>query len=115
MKSRSVCALEAQRLGPMNGKLTAGWFYGPAVVLVALWILQSFLLSILVACVTASASWPLYRAFANRIGRYVSQSVAALMLTALITTFVLAPLTVSFSALATELHALLLAIADVDK
>jgi predicted PurR-regulated permease PerM len=99
----------------MNSKLTAGWVYGPAVVLLALWILQSFLLPILVACVTAAASWPLYRKLAERLGGDVKQSLTALMFTALITTFVLAPLAFSFGALATELHTLLLALTDADK
>jgi len=49
----------------MKLKLTAGWFYGAAVIVLSAWILHSFFEAILGACVTAIASWPLYRRFAR--------------------------------------------------
>ena len=37
----------------MNVKITGGRFYGALIVALSAWILQSFLLPLLVACVTA--------------------------------------------------------------
>ena len=43
-------------------KLPPGWFYATLIVVLAAWILHSFLQAMLAACVTAIASWPLYSA-----------------------------------------------------
>jgi predicted PurR-regulated permease PerM len=85
------------------------------VAVLAVWILNSFLLPVLVAGVTAIASWPLYQRFAERMPGRLAQGVTPLIFTVLITTFVLAPLTFAFTALAGEAHTLLLAIAAADK
>ena len=67
------------------------------------------------ACVTAIASWPLYRQFAARLPRRMPRSATALIFTSVMTIFVLAPLMFGFGALLTEAHALLLEIAAADK
>jgi predicted PurR-regulated permease PerM len=98
----------------MKVMLPGGWFYGALIVALSIWILHSFLHALLVACVTAIASWPLYRRFAARWPR-MPRSAASLVFTSAMTIFVLAPLMFGFGALITEAHALLLEIAAADK
>ena len=98
----------------MNVKLTAGWFYGALIMALSVWILHSFLIALLVACVTAVASWPLYRRLAARLPGHMPRSVAPLIFTCAITAFVLAPLTFAVVAMLTEAHALLVDIAAAD-
>jgi predicted PurR-regulated permease PerM len=100
---------------PLTVRLSPGWWCGALVIVLSAWVLKSFLLAILVACVTAIASWPLYRRFSARMPRRLSCSATPLIFTALMTIFVLAPLTFAFAALAGEAHSLLLAIAAADK
>ncbi|MBL8540022.1 MAG: AI-2E family transporter, partial [Betaproteobacteria bacterium] len=95
--------------------LSGGWFYGALIVALSVWILHSFLDALLVACVTAIASWPLYRQFAARLPRRMPRSATALIFTCVMTIFVLAPLMFGFGALLTEAHSLLLEIAAADK
>ena len=95
--------------------LPAGWFYGALIIVLSVWILHSFLEALLAACVTAIASWPLYRQFAARLPRRMARSAIALIFTSVMTVFVLAPLMFAFGALLTEAHALLLEIAAADK
>ena len=99
----------------MNVKLTAGWFYGALIIALSVWILQSFLIALLVACVTAVASWPLYRRLAARLPGHMPRSVAPLIFTCAISAFVLAPLTFAVVAMFTEAHALLVDIAAADR
>ena len=99
----------------MNIKLTAGWFYGALIVGLSLWILHGFVEVLLAACVTAIASWPLYRRFAARVPQRLGRSATALMFTLVMTAFVLVPLVFAFGALLTEAHALILEIAAADK
>lgn len=99
----------------VNVKLTAGWFYGAAVIALALWILHSFLTALLAACVTAIASWPLYARFASGLPRRVGRSAVALAFTLAMTIFVLAPLIFAFGAVLSEANALLSEIAAADK
>jgi predicted PurR-regulated permease PerM len=99
----------------MNIKLTAGWFYGGLIVGLAMWILHGFAESLLAACVTAVASWPLYRRFVARVPRRVGQSATSLMFTLAITVFVLAPLMFAVGALLTEAQTLIAEIAAADK
>ena len=99
----------------MNVKITGGRIYGALIVALSAWILQSFLLPLLVACVTAIASWPLYRRFVARLPRRVSASATSLVFTSLMTVFVLAPLMFALGALLVEAQALLLEIAAADK
>jgi predicted PurR-regulated permease PerM len=99
----------------MNIKLTAGWFYGGLIVGLAIWILQGFVESLLAACVTAIASWPLYRRFVARVPSRVGEGATSLTFTLAMTVFVLAPLMIAVGALLTEAHTLMLEIAAADK
>ncbi|MET0218837.1 MAG: AI-2E family transporter [Burkholderiales bacterium] len=99
----------------MKVKLTAGWFYAALIIALSVWILHSFLEALLAACVTAIASWPLYRRFAARLPRRMARSAISLIFTLAMTVFVLAPLMFALGALLTEGHALLLGIAAADK
>ena len=99
----------------MNVKLRASWLYTTLVIGLSVWVLQSFLLALLVACVTAVASWPLYRRFAVRLPQRLTRGAIPLMFTAFMAVFVLAPLTFAFGALVAESHALLLAISAADQ
>ena len=98
----------------MNFKITGGRFYGALIVALSAWILQSFLLPLLVACVTAIASWPLYRRFVACLPRRMPPSATSLIFTSVMTVFVLAPLVFAVGALLAEAHALLLEIAAAD-
>lgn len=98
----------------MNIKFNAGWFYGGSIVLLSVWVLHSYLEPLLAACVTAIASWPLYKRFAARLPWRVRRRAAAPIFTCLITGFVLAPLLFAFLALLTEARELLLQIAAAD-
>lgn len=99
----------------MNFKLTGARFYGVLIVALTAWVLQSFLLPLLVACVTAIASWPLYRRFTARLPRRMPSGGASLIFTSAMTVFVIAPLMFALSALITEANALLLSIAAADE
>ena len=101
-------------LKTMTVKLPPGWFYAALIVVLAAWILHSFLQAILAACVTAIASWPLYTRFAARLPRRIGRRSSALIFTLAMTAFVLAPLLFALGALITEAHALLLEIAAAD-
>lgn len=99
----------------MKSKLIASWAYGALIVILSAWILHSFLEALLAACVTAIASWPLYRRFTAYTSRWMGRSAASVVFTCLMVVFVLAPLVFAFGALVTEAHALLLGIAAADK
>ena len=100
----------------MNVKLTAGSLYAAVILVLAVWVLHSFLLPMLVAGVTAIASWPLYRKFRARLPSRLSQGTTpAMAFTLLMTAFVLAPLFFALAALLTEAHTLLLEIAAADR
>jgi predicted PurR-regulated permease PerM len=107
----------ADRRGPwtLNIKLTPGWFYGALIIVLSVWILQSFLQALLAACVTAIASWPVYRRFAARLPSCIGHSATSLIFTCVMVVFVLAPLMFAFAALLTEANVLLLQIAAADK
>ena len=99
----------------MNVKITGGWFYGALIVALSAWILHSFLLPLLVACVTAIASWPLYRQFVARLPRRMPPSATSLIFTLVMSVLVLAPLMFAVGALLAEARSLLLEIAAADK
>jgi predicted PurR-regulated permease PerM len=99
----------------MNMKLSSGWLYGGLIVVLAGWILHSFLEALMAACVTAIASWPLYTRFAALLPRRTPRSTTSLIFTCAMSVFVLAPLLFAFGALLTEAHTLLVEIAAVDK
>jgi len=99
----------------MNFKLSSGSLYRAALVVAAVWIVHSFVEALLAACVTAIASWPLYRRFRERCVPRAGASVAAFLFTLLMVAFVLAPMVFAVSAMLTEMHALLVGIAAADK
>jgi predicted PurR-regulated permease PerM len=99
----------------MSMKLGSGWFYSALILVLAVWILHSFLPALLAACVIAIASWPLYTRFAARMPRRVGRSARSLFFTLAMTVFVLAPLMFAFGALLSETQALLVEIAAADK
>jgi predicted PurR-regulated permease PerM len=99
----------------MNIRITWAWLCGALIVALSAWILQSFLLPLLVACVTAVASWPLYRRLVARLPRRMSPGATSLIFTCLMTVFVLAPLMFALGALLAEGNGLLLEIAAADK
>ena len=99
----------------MNVKLRPSWLYTTLIIGLSVWVLQSFLLALLVACVTAVASWPLYRRFGARLPQRLKRGAVPLMFTAVMAVFVLAPLTFAIGALLAESHALLLTIAAADQ
>jgi predicted PurR-regulated permease PerM len=94
---------------------SAGSFYAALIILLSAWVLHSFVEALLAACVTAIASWPLYRKFLAWLPRRMARSAAPLLFTAGITVFVLAPLMFALGALLAEAHALLLTIAAADR
>ncbi|MBK8119841.1 MAG: AI-2E family transporter [Sulfuritalea sp.] len=92
-------------------KLAAGWCCGALIVVLSAWVLHSFLQALLAACVTAIASWPLYRRFMAALPRRIAQTSGSLIFTLMIVLFVLGPLMFALGALLTEAHALLLELA----
>ena len=99
----------------INVNITGSRFYGALILVLSAWILQSFLLPLLVACVTAIASWPLYMRFRGRLPRRMPPSATSLMFTSVMTVFVLGPLVFAVGALLAEAQSLLLEIAAADK
>jgi len=88
---------------------------GALVVVLAVWILHSFLPALLVACVTAVATWPLYRRFAGLLQPRMSRGAISLAFTLVVSALVLAPLIFACSALLAKASALLLEIAAADE
>lgn len=102
-------------LWTLNIKITPRWFYGALIIVLSVWILQSFLQALLAASVTAIASWPFYRRFTARLSSRIGHSATSLIFTCVMIVFVLAPLMFAFAALLTEANVLLLEIAAADK
>jgi predicted PurR-regulated permease PerM len=107
---RTLALLRAIHVG-----LPPGWFYGTLIVVLSVWILHSFLQALLAACVTAIASWPLYKRFAARLPSRIGRSAKSLIFTLAMTVFVLTPLMFAFGALLIETRTLLLEIGAADK
>jgi len=105
----------ADHRAPWSGSFDPRWVAAGLIIVLAAWVLHSFVQAGLVACVAAIASWPLYRRFTARLPRRIGGSVAALLFTGLMTVFVLAPMMFAFGALLTEARTLLLAIATADR
>ena len=99
----------------MSLSLDAGWAYGALIVVLTAWILHGFIESLLAACVTAIASWPLYRQFAARLPGRMARSATPVLFTSVMTVFVLAPLMFAVGALLAEVHGLALEIATADR
>ena len=53
----------------MKARPTAGSIYAALIIVLSAWVLHSFLEALLAACVTAIASWPLYRTFSACLPR----------------------------------------------
>ena len=98
----------------MKARPTAWSVYAALIIVLSVWVLHSFLHALLVACVAAIASWPLYRKFTAHLPSRISRSTAALMFTCVMSAFVLAPLMFALAALLSEAHALILEIASAD-
>ena len=99
----------------LNVKPSPGWLYGALIIALSVWVLHSFLQAVLAACVTAIASWPLYKRFAARAARHAGRSATSLMFTLGMTLLVLAPLMFAIGALVTEAQGMLMEIAAADK
>ena len=69
----------------VNVRPASEWIYRALVIVLAVWVLHSFLQALLAACVTAIASWPLYQRFAARMRPRFGYGATALMFTILIT------------------------------
>jgi predicted PurR-regulated permease PerM len=119
VQSSSMDAASHQRASripwTMNVRPSPGWLYGALITVLSVWILHSFLQAVLAACVTAIASWPLYKRFALRVARHAGRSATSLMFTLTMTVLVLAPLTFAIGALVTEAQGLLMEIAAADR
>ena len=99
----------------LKDRLAPRTFYAALIVVLSVWILHSFVQALLAACVTAIASWPLYRRFTAPLPSAVGRSARALMFTTVMTLFVLAPLIFAIGAMLMEAHTLLLQIAAADQ
>jgi predicted PurR-regulated permease PerM len=99
----------------MTVKISAGWFYAALIIALSLVILRSFLPSLVIAWVTAVASWPLYERFAMPVRPRVGRSATSFAFTVLMTVFVLAPMMFAIGALLIEANVLLREIAAADQ
>lgn len=99
----------------VNLRVSAGWLYAALIVALCAWTLHSFLQSLLAACVTAVASWPLYTRFVERFPQRIPRSATTALFTGLMSVFVLAPLIFAVGALLTEAHGLLLQVVAADE
>ena len=99
----------------MNIKISTAWFYGALIVALSILVLRVFLPSLVIACVTAVASWPLYSRFAAPARARLGCTAAPLLFAVLITVFVLAPMMFAAGALLVEANALLRDIAAADQ
>lgn len=98
----------------MNITLKARWLYAALIVALSLWIVHSFIEPVLAACVTAIASWPLYKQFRDRVSPRIGQGAKALIFTLIMCVFVLAPMMFAVGALLSEAYVLLSQIAAAD-
>lgn len=98
----------------MNTKLTPGRLLAAAIVVLSLWVMHGFIEAVLAACLTAIATWPLYAWFRSRLSPRLGSRAGAIIFTAAITVFVLAPMVFACWALLGEAHVLLLGMADAE-
>ena len=99
----------------MNVRISTGWLYAALIIALSIMILRSFLPSLVIACVTAVASWPLFERFAMPIRRRIGRSATSFAFTVLMTVFVLAPMMFAIGALLIEANVLLRDIAAADQ
>jgi predicted PurR-regulated permease PerM len=97
----------------MNLKLTPGRALALVIAGLSVWIVHPFIEAVLAACVTATASWPVYTRFAARLPSRLRRGQGAAAFTLVLTVFVLAPMAFACWALLGEAHALLLDLANV--
>ena len=96
--------------------LKARWLWAALLLLLSLWIVHGFLLSLAWASVVAIATWPLYRRFAARMPpRLASTATTPLLFTLLVSSLVIVPMVFSFVAIATQAQAWLAKLAVADK
>jgi predicted PurR-regulated permease PerM len=98
----------------MNLKLTPARLLAGAIVFLAFWIVHDFIQALLAAGVTAIASWPLYLAFRARLPHGMRRRAGAVIFTAAITVFLLAPMVFACWALLSEGNVLLHGLAAAD-
>lgn len=96
-------------------RLTTPGVLGAFVLVLAAWMLHSFLPALLVACVTAVATWPLYVRVAVRLRPHMSRSAISLGFTLLVSALVLAPLVFACWALLAKASTLVLEIVAADQ
>jgi predicted PurR-regulated permease PerM len=99
----------------MNVRISAGWFWGAPIIALSILVLRSYLPSLVIACVTAIASWPLYERFAIPVRPRLGRSATSFAFTVLMTVFVLAPMIFAIGALIIEANVLLRDIAAADQ
>jgi predicted PurR-regulated permease PerM len=99
----------------MGIRLTTPGLLGALVLVLAVWMLHSFLPALLVACVTAMASWPLYLRLAVPLRPHLSRGAISLVFTFMVSALVLVPLLFACGALFAKASALLLDIVAADK
>lgn len=99
----------------MQIRFTTPAMLGGLVLVLAVWMLHSFLPALLVAGVTAVASWPLYRRCAALLRRRMRRGAISFVFTFLVSALVLAPLIFAGWALLAKAGALLLEIAAADE
>ena len=85
--------LESRVVGPIAGAL---------VLLLSLWILQSFVVPLAWASIVALASWPVYRRLANRLPKRFTSTLTPLLFTALVSLSLLGPIAFAFGALVAQ-------------
>ena len=107
-RRKSAGSGEGRRHWLTKARPSAGSIYAALIIVLSAWVLHSFLEALLAACVTAIASWPLYRKFSACLPPRMARRAAPLVFTAGMTVFVLAPLMFALGALLAEAHALLL-------
>jgi len=99
----------------MNVRISAGWIYAALIVALSIVVLRSFLPSLVIACVTAVASWPLYERFAFPVRQRIGRGATSFAFTVLMTVFVLVPMMFAIGALLIEANVLLRDIAAADR
>ena len=109
------CPADARAPWALDFSLTPGSFCRALIIVLAVWILHSFIESILAACVTAVASWPLYTRFSTRMPVRLRRTGAPLIFTCLMFVFVLAPMVFAIGALLGEAHTMILDLAAADQ
>jgi predicted PurR-regulated permease PerM len=91
----------------MNLQLTPARLFALVLLALAFWVVHGFAEALLAAGAIAIASWPLYRAYRERLPRSVGRSTGAVIFTATVTVFLLAPVVFACAALLSEAKGML--------